>query len=94
MASVVESYPTTCATDRALEELGMVREALEKDLVVWIIVKLAEREEVDLGEQGHPCITLVAKELVPEFKKELLVVLLDFEDVFAWSYKDMKGLNC
>jgi hypothetical protein len=35
----------------------------------------------------------VAKDLDAEFKAQLVTVLTEYKDVFAWSYVDMKGLN-
>jgi hypothetical protein len=36
---------------------------------------------------------LIAKGLDLEFKEQLTHVLKTYKDVFAWSYKAMKGLN-
>jgi hypothetical protein len=41
----------------------------------------------------EPRNVLVAKELDTDFKEQLMNVLREYKDVFAWSYEDMKGLN-
>ena len=53
----------------------------------------AELEEVDVSEDGQPRPILVAKQLLVEFKVELTCTLQVYRDVFAWSYKNMKGLD-
>ena len=35
----------------------------------------------------------VAKEMMPEEKSEMVTLLKEYKNVFAWSYEDMKGLD-
>ena len=35
----------------------------------------------------------MAKELPNEEKKAMVALLTDFQDVFAWSYEDMRGMD-
>ena len=66
---------------------------MEKELVVLQDVKTAELEEVNVSEGGQQWPTIVARNLPTEFKKELTQMLREYKDVFAWSYKDMQGLD-
>ena len=53
---------------------------------------MADLEEVDIREDGHPQPILVVKHLPEEFK-ELTQTLREYKEVFAWSYEDMRGLD-
>jgi hypothetical protein len=46
-----------------------------------------------LGTTEEPRNILVVKELDADFKEQLTKFLREYKDIFAWSYKDMKGLN-
>ena len=74
-------------------EVGRAREALEKELVVSQRVKTTEMEEVNICEEGQTRSILSAKNLLGEFKIELEQTLREYQDVFSWSYEDMKGLE-
>jgi len=36
---------------------------------------------------------LINKTLEPEMYKRLTILLMEFCDIFAWNYKDMKGID-
>ena len=50
-------------------------------------------EEVDLGEQGEGKQVRVSAKLEIQFKEQLVQLLKEYRDVFAWSYTDMEGIN-
>ena len=50
-------------------------------------------EEVDLGEEGEGKQVRVSAELEIQFKEQLVQLLKEYRDVFAWSYADMEGIN-
>jgi hypothetical protein len=50
-------------------------------------------EEVDIGDGTIPRLTFVNKNLNPVFKLELIKILKEYVDCFAWNYKDMPGLS-
>ena len=52
-----------------------------------------ELEEVDIGSGDRPRPTYVSAKLDPEYKRELIDLLKEFKDCFAWEYYEMPGLN-
>ena len=50
-------------------------------------------EEVNMGTLAEPRTISIAKNLPPSTKTELIGLLGEYKDVFAWSYDDMKGLD-
>ena len=56
--------------------------------------KLAdELEEIDIGSRDRPRPTYVSARLDPEYKHELVSLLKEFKDCFAWEYYEMPGLD-
>ena len=56
-------------------------------------VKASTLEEVNLRMIKGPRSVNVAKEMPPEEKTTMVVVLNEFKEIFSWSYKDMRGLD-
>jgi hypothetical protein len=55
--------------------------------------KLADPlEEVDIGDGTIPRLTFVNKNLDPLFKSDLVKLLKEYVDCFAWNYNEMPGL--
>ena len=52
-----------------------------------------ELEEVDIGPRDRPRLTYVSAKLDPEYKQELIDLLKEFKDCFAWEYYEMPGLD-
>jgi hypothetical protein len=52
-----------------------------------------ELEEVDIGTRDKPRPTFVSAKLDPEFKKELVELLREYHDCFAWEYYEMPVLS-
>lgn len=51
-------------------------------------------EEIDLGmEPQKPWLILICLKLSEEGKIELILLLKEFRDVFAWDYNKMPGLD-
>ena len=64
---------------------------VEKDTQVTVEEKL---EEVDLGiDLQKPRPISISLKLLREEKSELILLLKDFRDVFAWDYSEMLGLD-
>ena len=65
--------------------------AAEKDVQVMAEEKL---EEIDLGSnpQEQKLISISSR-LSEEEKLELILLLKEFKDVFAWDYSEMPGLD-
>jgi len=63
----------------------------EKDVQV---VAEEELEEVDLGSSSQePTPISISASLTEKEKLELILLLKEFKDVFAWDYSEMSGLD-
>ena len=56
-------------------------------------VKVSQLEEVDLGTENKQRPVNVVKEMPKDEKKAMIELLMNFRDVFVWSYEDMRGLD-
>ena len=52
-----------------------------------------ELEEVDIGSGDRPRLMYVSAKLDPKYKRELVDLLKEFKDYFAWEYYEMPGLD-
>ena len=52
-----------------------------------------ELEEIDIGLGDRPRPTYVSAKLDPEYKQELIDLLKEFKDCFAWEYYEMSSLD-
>jgi hypothetical protein len=52
-----------------------------------------ELEKIDLGDGSKPRLTYISAKLEEEYKKELIILLKEFKDCFAWEYYEMPGLD-
>ena len=52
-----------------------------------------EFEEVDIGPGDRPRPTYVSAKLDPGYKRELIDLLKEFKDYFAWEYYEMPSLD-
>ena len=50
-------------------------------------------EAINLGTEKERREVKIGTTLSPATKKELIDLLQDYSDVFAWSYQDMSGLD-
>jgi hypothetical protein len=50
-------------------------------------------EEVDIGDGSVPRPTFVNKDLKADYKDELIGLLKEYVDCFAWEYHEMPGLS-
>ena len=50
-------------------------------------------EEVDIGDGDRPRPTFISAKLDPEYKQELVKLLKEYKDYFAWEYYEMTGLD-
>ena len=51
-----------------------------------------ELEEINIGSGDRPRPTYVSAKLDLEYKQELIDLLKEFKDCFAWEYYEMPGL--
>lgn len=47
-------------------------------------------EKVNIGSEGIPKMVLIGKDLTSEEKEEFMKFLKAYQDIFAWSYEDLK----
>ena len=50
-------------------------------------------EEVDIGPGDKPRPTFISKKLDPALREEMIALLKEFRDCFAWDYTEMPGLD-
>lgn len=67
----------------------------EKDLLASNTEILAHDllEEIDLGTWGIKRPTYVSANISPELKIEVIQLLKEYKDYFAWDYNEMHGLS-
>ena len=52
-----------------------------------------ELKEINLGTTEEPRAIFISALLTPEEEEGYLKLLVEYKDVFAWTYKEMLGLN-
>ncbi|KAL0282942.1 UNVERIFIED_CONTAM: hypothetical protein Sradi_7246300, partial [Sesamum radiatum] len=76
---------------------GKVEEEDAEDALVELeeIVKATvdELKEVNLGNSEDPWLIYISVTLTQEEEGTYIVLLHEFKDVFAWSYKEMPRLD-
>ena len=50
-------------------------------------------EEVDIGDGSKPRPTFISRKLSDEVRKDLINLLKEYKDCFAWDYSEMPGLD-
>jgi hypothetical protein len=50
-------------------------------------------EEIDIGDGDKPRPTFISANLDSSFRKELIKLLKEYKDCFAWNYSEMPGLD-
>jgi hypothetical protein len=50
-------------------------------------------EEVDIGNGDKPRPTFISADLQPDFRGELIKLLKEYKDCFAWDYSEIPGLD-
>ncbi|KAK1691756.1 hypothetical protein QYE76_008453 [Lolium multiflorum] len=52
-----------------------------------------ELEEVDIGPGDKPRPTFISKKLDPQLREQMIALLKEYPDCFAWDYTEMPGLD-
>jgi hypothetical protein len=50
-------------------------------------------EEIDIRDDDKPRPTFISTNLDPVFREELITLLKEYKDCFAWDYLEMPGLD-
>jgi hypothetical protein len=53
----------------------------------------ADELEVDIGNDDKPRPTFISANLELDFREELIKLLREYKDCFAWDYSEMLGLD-
>ena len=75
--------------EEALEEISKELEQFEDKPNP----NLNEIEPINLGNQEDVRETKISVHALPQLKDKMIQALIDYKDVFAWSYDDMPGLS-
>jgi len=51
------------------------------------------RSQINLGDDANPKPIFISESLSPSEKEDLISLVREYIDVFAWNYEDMPGLN-
>ncbi|XP_070026183.1 uncharacterized protein [Nicotiana sylvestris] len=78
-------YDEEAAFDEISKELKQFEEKPKPNL--------SETEAIHLGDQDDVRETKISVHLEPKVKEEIIKILFEYKDVFAWSYDDMSGLS-
>ncbi|XP_070028927.1 uncharacterized protein [Nicotiana sylvestris] len=78
-----------CDDDEAYEEISKELSHFEEKSKP----NLNDTEAVNLGDQDNIRETKITVHLEPQLKEEIIKVLFEYKDVFAWSYDDIPGLS-
>jgi hypothetical protein len=50
-------------------------------------------EDIDIRDGDKPRPTFISANLEPSFREELIKLLKEYKDCFAWDYSEMPGLD-
>ena len=50
-------------------------------------------KKINLGEDKEEKVILITERLTKDFERDLISLLKEYQDIFAWSYKDMPGFS-
>ena len=60
---------------------------------MWVHTRVDKLKELNFVTEDEPHPIYVNTMLMPKEKEEYFKLLLEYKDVFAWSYKEMVGLD-
>ena len=82
-----------CVVERSLEKEEGKDEAVTTERDIQVMAE-EELEAVDLGSDSQePRPISISASLTETEKSELILLLKEFKDVFAWDYNEMSGLD-
>ena len=88
-----ETLPQTEPDPTTVAELRHAHDAFERELAISQRVKASTLESLNLGFDKNPCTLQIANNLPADKLSALIRLLTNYQDVFAWSYTNMKGLE-
>ena len=79
---------------KSLKEFQYQQEAMEREMQVSQRVKTSVLPELNLARgDSEQKMMLISNDMPPNDKTELVNLLQQYKDMFAWSFEDMKGLD-
>lgn len=63
-----------------------------KEITRWMLTIAKQLSKLNLGTNKAPCIMLISVAPSKQFQVKVKQLLSKFKDVFAWSYKELKGI--
>ena len=82
-----------CVVERSLEKEEGKDEAVTTERDIQVMAE-EDLEEVDLGSDSQePRPISISASLTETEKSELILLLKEFKDIFAWDYNEMLGLD-
>jgi hypothetical protein len=63
-----------------------------KTIAGWTIEEDDMIKEINLWTTEDPKMVRIEKELDPTYEEQVIEILRDYKDVFAWTYEDMKKI--
>ena len=76
-----------------LNDSNVFENEINKQLEKKIELMEPTLETIILGNNENPCLIKIGLTLNEKERKDLQELLMEFQEVFAWSYKDMPGIN-
>ena len=49
--------------------------------------------QINLGDEANPKPIFISESLSPSEKEDLIHLIREYKDIFAWNYEDMPGLD-
>lgn len=85
-------YELTEETDDAPEKTFEFRKVLQR-FDEQTQAAAEKTEDLNLGTEEEQIKVLISGTLSPTEKEQILAILREYVDVFAWNYEDMPGLD-
>ncbi|MCO5580005.1 hypothetical protein L7F22_033871 [Adiantum nelumboides] len=79
--------------EQAIEAVNQAERAFEQQMEKLARVTEDRLQDLNLNTEAEPQLVRVSATLDNQFKAKLKELLLEFKDVFAWKYTDMKGVE-
>jgi hypothetical protein len=61
-------------------------------IVGWIVIDEEQLTKINLGSKENLQHVKISVDLEPVVSHQLIELLKEFKDIFAWTYKDLKGI--
>ncbi len=75
-----------------LDEIANVT-VKDKKITRWIVTTEEQLNKLNLGSERDPKQVLINAVLLIFFQAQIKEILVNYHDVFAWNYKDLKGIG-